>query len=91
MRHARQRHFTRDGNEREGTLALPDPEMQQDPHAVTRQARRRPGVELLEDGDQSFPDVMDEGRGDGGLGVVELVVKGAEAGADLSEVSLCKM
>ncbi len=38
---------------------------------------------LLEDGDQSFPDVMDEGRGDGGLGVVELVVKGVEAGAGL--------
>jgi hypothetical protein len=46
---------------------------------------------LLEDGDQSFPDVMDEGRGDGGLGVVELVVKGAEAGAGLGGVSLCRI
>jgi hypothetical protein len=49
---------------------------------------RQAGLELLNDGTEPRANVMNHGRSYGGLGVVEFVVQGAEANADLGGIGL---
>jgi hypothetical protein len=60
----------------------------EDAHPITRQTRWQSGLELLDDRNEPFAQVMNQGRRYGGLGMVELIVQGAEADADLGGIGL---
>jgi hypothetical protein len=60
----------------------------QDAHPITRQAGRQAGLELFNDRNEPLANVMNHGRSYAGLGVIEFVVQGAEADADLGRIGL---